>query len=279
MIKLRRVLIILRRIKKIKRLILFIVFAGAVILAALTGVSAEEIVMPDFEGIGEELLDLVEGLGSPETASDSVNILIFLTVIALAPSILVLMTGFTRILIVLSFVRNALGLQQTPPTQVLLGIALFLTVFLMAPIFSQMNEEALQPYVNEELSMEEAFDVAMGPVRGFMMRQLTSTAMGAQDLKTFLDLAGQEQPENWDEIGNVVLIPAFIMGEIRRAFMIGFMIYVPFLIIDLVVASTLMSLGMMMLPPAMVSMPFKLILFMLVDGWNLVVTTLMGTFH
>ena len=270
------------KIKKIKRFILFIVFAGAVGILALMSVSAgevEPVELPDFEGVANEILDLADGLGSPETASDSVNIIIFLTIIALAPSILVLMTGFTRILIVLSFIRNALGLQQTPPTQVLIGIALFLTIFLMAPVFSQMNEEALQPYVNEELSMEEAFDAAMAPLRGFMFRQLTSTPMGAQDLNTFLNLAGQTRPEALEDISSVVLIPAFIMGEIRRAFMIGFLIYVPFLIIDLVVASTLMSLGMMMLPPAMVSMPFKLILFMLVDGWNLIVTNLMATFH
>jgi len=255
---------------------------GAVGTLALMSVSAGEIdpvELPDFEGVAEEILNLVDGLGSPETASDSVNILLFLTIIALAPSILVLMTGFTRILIVLSFVRNALGLQQTPPTQVLIGIALFLTIFLMAPIFSEMNDEALQPYINEEISMDEAFDAAMQPMRGFMFRQLTGTAMGARDLNTFLDIAGQPMPESLDDIGNEILIPAFIMGEIRRAFMIGFLIYVPFLIIDLVVASTLMSLGMMMLPPAMVSMPFKLILFMLVDGWNLITVNLMATFH
>ncbi|MCL2099416.1 MAG: flagellar type III secretion system pore protein FliP, partial [Oscillospiraceae bacterium] len=174
---------------------------------------------------------------------------------------------------------NAMSLQQTPPTQVLVGIALFLTVFLMAPVFGQMNEEALQPYVEGELTMDEAFSAAMGPMRGFMINQVSSTAMGGQDLNTFLDLARQPRPESIEEIGNAVLIPAFIMGEIRRAFMIGFFIYVPFLVIDLVVASTLMSLGMMMLPPAMVSMPFKLMLFILVDGWNLIITGLMGSFH
>jgi len=269
--------------RKIKRFILFIIFTGAVGISALTGVSAVEVAdtleIPDFGGIVGEILDLADELGSPERASDSVNIMIFLTIIALAPSILVLMTGFTRILIVLSFVRNALGLQQTPPTQVLLGIALFLTIFLMAPVFSQMNEEALQPYINEELSIDEAFAAAMQPMRDFMFRQLSATAMGAQDLNTFLSLANEPTPEVIDDIGNEVLIPAFIMGEIRRAFMIGFLIYVPFLIIDLVVASTLMSLGMMMLPPAMVSMPFKLILFMLVDGWNLITVNLMATFY
>ena len=274
---------VLVRTRKIKNVILFIVFVGAVGISALMGVSGAEIIDPvdegiDFEGVAEEILALVDGLGEPDVASDAVNILIFLTIIALAPSILVLMTGFTRILIVLSFVRNALGLQQTPPNQVLIGIALFLTIFLMAPIFSQMNEEALQPYINEEINLEEAFDAAMVPLREFMFAQLFSTRMGANDLNMFLDIAGQPMPEELGEIGNEVLIPAFIMGEIRRAFMIGFLIYVPFLIIDLVTASTLMSLGMMMLPPAMVSMPFKLILFMLVDGWALITSNLMLTF-
>ena len=275
---------VLVRTRKIKNVILFIVFVGAVGMSALMGVSGAEIIDPadggmDFEGVAEEILALVDGLGDPDVASDAVNILIFLTIIALAPSILVLMTGFTRILIVLSFVRNALGLQQTPPNQVLIGIALFLTIFLMAPVFSQMNEEALQPYINEEINLEEAFDAAMAPLREFMFAQLFSTRMGANDLNMFLDIAGQPMPEELGEIGNEVLIPAFIMGEIRRAFMIGFLIYVPFLIIDLVTASTLMSLGMMMLPPAMVSMPFKLILFMLVDGWSLITNNLMLTFR
>jgi flagellar biosynthetic protein FliP len=279
--KLRQVLIILIRIKRIRKFILFIGFISALGIFALTSVSASEL-----EGLEEYYEEIasnsprvsleLENFTSPEGASDSVNIIIFLTIIALAPSILVLMTGFTRILIVLSFVRNALGLQQTPPNQVLIGISLFLTIFLMGPVLTDINENALQPYINEELTMDEAFAAAMEPVRGFMFYQLSSP--NSNELNTFLDIAGQERPEELEDIGNDVLIPAFIMNEIKLAFIMGFFIYVPFLIIDLVVASTLMSLGMMMLPPAMVSMPFKLILFMLVDGWAMITTTLMGSF-
>ena len=269
---LRQVLIILIKTRKI-RILLFIFFLGAMTIFASTGVSAAEIT-------GEDLIDILldlEEMGDPENVSAAVNIILFLTVITLAPSILILMTGFTRILIVLSFVRNALGLQQTPPTQVLIGIALFLTLFLMAPVLSQMNEEALQPYINEEITMDEAFDAAMRPMREFMFTQLDSER-GRRDLRTFMDIAGLPVMEELDEIGNEVLIPAFIMGELRRAFIIGFLIYLPFLIIDLVVASTLMSLGMMMLPPAMVSMPFKMLIFLLVDGWTLITTTIMISF-
>jgi flagellar biosynthetic protein FliP len=214
-------------------------------------------------------------LDTPDGMADSVNILIFLTVIALAPSILVLVTGFTRILIVLSFTRNAMGLQQTPPNQVLIGLALFLTVFLMSPIFEQMNSEALQPFIEEEITMDEALDRAMVPLRDFMIAQ-----MSPQDINTFLAIANHPPPvEDYSEIPTTVLIPAFVLNEIKRAFIIGFFIYIPFLIIDLVVASTLMSLGMMMLPPAMVSMPFKLLIFMVVDGWGMILSTLMISFN
>lgn len=271
--KLRQVLIILIRTKKIKKFILFIIILSASCILALTSVSAAEITNADVDAV-TEIIDGLGDLGSPENAADSVNIIILLTIIALAPSILVLMTGFTRMLIVLSFVRNAMGLQQTPPTQVLTGIALFLTIFLMWPTFTQINDEALQPYINEEISMDEAFEAGMRPAREFMMSQVSR-----EDINTFLDIADRPVPEEYDDIATEVLIPAFIMGEIKRAFIMGFFIYIPFLIIDLVVASTLMSLGMMMLPPAMVSMPFKLILFLLVDGWGLVVTTLIGSFY
>ena len=292
--KLRQVLIILIETKKIKRktatsgtfgkvilFIIFIVFFSAMNFFAPMGVSAGEII-PDeelIEGLIEGAGQITIDFGSPAAVSDAVNIILFLTVIAIAPSILVLMTGFTRILIVLSFVRNALGLQQTPPTQVLIGIALFLTIFLMAPVFTQINEEALQPYLEEELTLREAIDAAMVPVRNFMFAQIDNET-GRRDLRNFLNIAGYtELPESLDDIGNSVLIPAFVLNEIKNAFWMGFVIYVPFLIIDLVVASTLMSLGMMMLPPAMVSMPFKLIIFILVGGWNLITDMLMASFR
>jgi len=258
--------------KNKKKIVLFILFLISISVFTMTSISADEVAT---NSIVDDFVDSIDGLGSPESAASTVQILMILTVIALAPSILVLMTGFTRILIVFSFVRNALGLQQTPPNQVLIGLALFLTFFLMAPLFSQMNEEALQPYINEEITQEEAIENAVEPLRNFMLNQMTDRS----DLKTFLELSGQPLPETYDEIPTTTVIPAFIIGELKRAFIMGFFIYVPFLIIDLVVASTLMSLGMMMLPPAMVAMPFKLILFLIVDGWGLVVKTLMMGFH
>lgn len=251
--------------KNKKKIIIFILFLISMSAFTLIGVSADN-----------GLTFSVEGLGEPESAASTVQILLILTVIALAPSILIMMTGFTRILIVLSFVRNALGLQQTPPNQVIIGLALFLTFFLMAPLFSQMNEEALQPFINSEINQDEAIERAIVPMRNFMLDQMKNDK---SDLKTFLDITGAPMPETYDEIEIWVIIPAFIIGELKRAFIIGFFIYVPFLIIDLVVASTLMSLGMMMLPPAMIGMPFKLILFLIVDGWSLIVKTLMVSFH
>ena len=251
-------------IKNKKKIILFILFLILLSAFMLTSISAAEFSVS------------IDGLGEPEGAASTVQILLLLTVIALAPSILVMMTGFTRILIVLSFVRNAMGLQQTPPNQVLIGLALFLTFFLMLPIFAQINDEALQPYINNEITQDEAIERAVNPLRNFMLEQL-DTDDGRTDLRTFLDMS-REVPETYEDIPTSTLIPAFIIGELRRAFIIGFFIYVPFLIIDLVVASTLMSLGMMMLPPAMVAMPFKLILFLIVDGWSLIVRVLFITF-
>ena len=244
-----------------KKALIFLIFALVLSAFTLTGVSAS---------VTFDLGDAV----SSDGMADSVNILLFLTVIALAPSILVLMTGFTRILIVLSFVRNALGLQQTPPNQVLIGLALFLTVFLMSPVFVRMNDAALKPFIAGEITQEEALTAAMDPVRDFMMAQ-----MKPEDMNLFLDITNEPAPEELSDIKTEVLIPAFVVNEIKKAFIIGFFIYVPFLIIDLVVASTLMSLGMMMLPPAMVSMPFKLILFMIVDGWGMIISTIMMSFN
>lgn len=245
-----------------KKLILFIIFTVTMVLFTLLNVSAAEVSF----NLG--------GLGESEGIADTVKIIIFLTVIALAPSILVLMTGFTRIIIVLSFVRNALGLQQTPPNQVVIGLALFLTFFLMSPIFYRMNDNALIPFMNEEITQEQAIDEAVKPLREFMLKQTRP-----EDLKTFMSIAGQDMPETYEDIKLEVIIPSFIISELKRAFIIGFFIYIPFLVIDLVVASTLMSLGMMMLPPAMVAMPFKLILFLVVDGWGLVIKTLMASFN
>ncbi|NLW40877.1 MAG: flagellar type III secretion system pore protein FliP [Tissierellia bacterium] len=204
----------------------------------------------------------------------SLQILFLLTVLTLAPSILIMMTSFTRLIIVLSFIRNALGLQQTPPNQVIIGLALFLTFFIMAPIGSQINQEALQPYLREEIDQEVALQRALEPIREFMFRQTRD-----KDLALFLNIKNLDTVNNLEEVPNHVLIPAFIISELKTAFQIGFVIYVPFLVIDMVVASTLMSMGMMMLPPVIISLPFKILLFVLVDGWNLIVKSLVLGFR
>ena len=210
--------------------------------------------------------------------SSTLQMLLLLTVISLAPSILILVTCFTRIIVVLHFVRSALSTQTTPPNQVLIGLALFLTFFIMSPVFSRINTEAIQPMQSGEITTEEAFEKGLGPLREFMFKETRT-----KDLSLFADIAGintEDNPiESTDDIPTSVLIPAFIISELRTAFIIGFIIYLPFIIIDMVVSSTLMSMGMMMLPPTVISMPFKILLFVLADGWNLIVGNLVKTFY
>ncbi len=182
------------------------------------------------------------------------------------------MTSFTRIVIVMSILRQAMGLQQTPSNQVIVGIALFLTFFIMSPVLSQINERAIQPYINEKISAKVAFDAAQQPLKAFMLKQTR-----VKDLETFVHMSGSDA-QNPEDVSMAVLIPAFITSELKTAFQIGFMLFLPFLIIDLVVASVLMAMGMMMLSPMIVSLPFKLMLFVLVDGWNLILSTLAGSF-
>jgi flagellar biosynthetic protein FliP len=196
-----------------------------------------------------------------------------LTVLSIAPSILILMTSFTRIIIVLSFVRTSLATQQMPPTQVLISLALFLTFFIMAPTFSEINEQAVGPFLDGEISEQEAYDRATLPLKEFMSEHTRQ-----KDLALFLGYAGMERPESIEEIPMTALVPAFAISELKTAFQIGFMIFVPFLVIDMVVASVLMSMGMMMLPPVMISLPFKILLFVLVDGWYLIVKSLLLSF-
>ncbi len=207
--------------------------------------------------------------------SSTLQIIIILTVISLAPSILILVTSFTRILIVLHFVRAALGMQTTPPNQVLIGLSLFLTFFIMAPVFSKVNTEAITPLSNNEITTEEAMERGMEPIREFMFEQIRDES----DLTLFCDIAGIEEVSGLEEIPTYVLIPAFILSELRIAFYIGFVIYIPFIVIDMVVSSTLMSMGMMMLPPTVISTPFKILLFIVVDGWSLVIGQLVQTFY
>ena len=204
------------------------------------------------------------------TVSASVKLLLLLTVLSLAPSILILMTCFTRIVIVLGFVRTALSTQQMPPTQVLIGLSLFITFFVMAPVFSEVNEEALQPLFKDEIKLEEAYSLAAEPMKEFMAKHTRQA-----DLQLFLDYTKAAVPASVEEIPLTTLVPAFAISELKTAFQIGFMIFIPFLVIDMIVASVLMSMGMMMLPPTMISLPFKILLFVMVDGWHLVVKSLL----
>ena len=207
-------------------------------------------------------------------AAVSLQIIFLLTVLSLAPSILIMMTSFTRIVVVLSFLRTAIGTQQMPPNQLIVGMSLFLSFFVMAPVWQQVNDEALQPLIAEEITYREAMDRGMEPIRGFMLRQTRQ-----KDMALFVSMARMRQPHNRSEIPNSVLIPSFIISELRTAFQIGFILFIPFLVIDLVVASVLLSMGMMMLPPIVVSLPLKILLFVLVDGWNLVVQSLIKSFR
>ena len=222
--------------------------------------------VPDVPDVGISINS--EGAGLSQT----VSIILLLTVGSVAPSILLMATSFTRFVIVLALTRNALGTQQVPPTQVLTGLALFLTFFVMAPVLTQVNDEAVQPLLNGEINQTEAFEAGFAPLRTFMVAQT-----GDDDLRLFLDLRDEPGPTTVEEVGPSVLVPAFVLSELRTAFTIGFVIFVPFLVIDLVVASVLMSMGMVMLPPVFISLPLKLLLFVLVDGWALVVHSLVSS--
>ncbi|MDP4083048.1 MAG: flagellar type III secretion system pore protein FliP [Bacillota bacterium] len=210
---------------------------------------------------------------SPENVSTSVKLLLLLTVLSIAPSILILMTCFTRIVIVLSFVRTALATQQMPPNQVIVGLSLFLTFFIMAPTFQQVNNTALTPLFNNKITLEQAYERAADPFKDFM-----SAHTRQKDLALFLEYSKAKTPKSIKDIPLTALVPAFAISEMKTAFQIGFMIFIPFLVIDMVVASVLMSMGMMMLPPVMISLPFKILLFVMVDGWYLVVKSLLESF-
>lgn len=212
-------------------------------------------------------------LDNPQVVSGGLQIMLLLTVLSLAPALLVMITGFTRIVIVLSFVRNAIAVPQLPPNQVVVGLAIFLTFFVMAPTWNQVNEQALQPYLKGEIDQQTAVVQAEIPIREFLFRQTRE-----RDLALFVDLANLTRPKVQDDVPIYVLIPAFIISELKTAFQMGILIFIPFLIIDMVVASALMSMGMMMLPPSVISLPFKLLLFVMVDGWHLIVRSLVMSF-
>ncbi|MGE5576271.1 MAG: flagellar type III secretion system pore protein FliP [Syntrophothermus sp.] len=243
-----------------------VLVAGLIVVMSL-GAEAAPVTLPRIN-LG------VDASGRPQDVAISLQVLFLLTILSLAPSILIMTTSFTRIIVVLGFVRNALATQQLPPNQVLVGLALFLTFFVMAPTWQEVNDQALQPYLAGKIDQTQAFQRAIKPVRSFMLKQTRE-----KDLELFVQMARLPRPHNADEVPIHVVIPAFIISELKTAFQIGFMIFIPFIVIDMIVASTLMSMGMLMLPPVMISLPFKILLFVMVDGWYLVVRSLMLSFH
>jgi len=210
---------------------------------------------------------------SPEDAAVTLEIIFLLTVLTLAPAILIMLTSFTRIVVVLSFLRMAIGTQQIPPTQLIVGLSLFLTLFVMGPTWDRVYDDAVVPYLEEQIDHEAALDLAMKPVREFMLKNTRE-----KDLGLFIKLSRQPRPRNSDELSSRVLIPSFVISELKTAFQIAFVLFIPFIIIDMVVSSTLLSMGMMMLPPVTVSLPFKILLFVLVDGWHLIVQSVVTSF-
>lgn len=255
--------------KETVKIILFLLlFIVAAMITSTSVHAASPLSLPNIN------FSMSGGTTEPEKVSSLIQIVILLTILSLAPAILLMATSFTRIIIVLSLLRHALGTQTMPPNQVIVGLSLFLTFFIMAPVFNRINDEALKPYYEEQISGEQAFEKGTAPVKAFMLKQVRE-----KDLALFVKIAGEKRPAKPEDISLSTLIPAFAISELKTAFQIGFMIYLPFLVLDMVVASVLLSMGMMMLPPIMVSLPFKLLLFVLVDGWYLIVGSLVQSFH
>ncbi len=250
-----------------RRGVLLAVIVGATVcMSGLPEAGAAPLPIPTFQiGVGQS-----EG---PEDVAVVLQVIALLTILSLAPAILILMTSFTRIVIVFYFLRQALGTAQSPPNQVIIGLALFMTFFIMTPVWQQVYQKALTPYLDEEITITEALEKAQVPVKKFMM-----TNTREKDLGLFVKAAGQQRPQSREEVALLTLIPAFVISELKTAFIIGFVLYVPFLVIDMVVASVLLAMGMMMLPPVMISLPFKLMLFVLVDGWHLVTGSMIKSF-
>lgn len=211
---------------------------------------------------------------TPQDVASSLQVMAVLTIVSLAPAILIMTTSFVRIVVVIGFLRNALSTQNVPPNQVVVALSLFLTFYIMSPYWSQANEQGIQPYLNGQITQEEALENTVAPVREFMFRQTRES-----DLALFVNLSDAERPETQEDVSTFALIPAFVISELKTAFQLGFMIYIPFIVIDMIVASTLMSMGMMMLPPVMISLPFKILLFVMVDGWHLLIRSLIVSFR
>lgn len=251
---------------RIKTIFCILVVSG-IVLAAAGPLLAEPFSIPTVN------LNISNAGKQSDQGSTLLQILLILTVLSLAPAILVMLTSFTRIVVVFSLLRQALGTQNLPPNQIVVGLALFLTFFIMAPVFEKVNTQALQPYLSKQISAEKAFELATPPLKSFMLKQTKD-----KDLALFINIAKQKRPATQVDVTMTTLIPAFVISELRTAFQIGFLIYMPFLVLDMVVASVLLSMGMMMLPPVMISLPFKLLLFVLVDGWYLLVGSLVQSF-
>ena len=245
------------------------IIVGVLILTVLLGFSADA----GAQGLPRVSFEVGES-SSPEDVSVTLEIIFLLTILTLAPAILIMLTSFTRIVVVLSFLRMAIGTQQIPPTQLIVGLSLFLTMFVMGPTWDRVYNDAIVPYLDEEVDHKQALDRAMKPVRTFMLKNTRG-----KDLALFTRLSRSPRPANADELTNKVLIPSFIISELKTAFQISFILFIPFIIIDMVVSSTLLSMGMMMLPPVTVSLPFKILLFVLVDGWHLIVESIVTSFR
>jgi flagellar biosynthesis protein FliP len=260
-----------------RRIICLLIFVAPLLLCATSALAQTPTTSPTAPAPAQLLPTQLPDLTNRENFSSTLQLIALLTVLSLAPAILLMMTSFTRIIIVLSLLRQALGTQQLPPNQVLMGLSMFMTFLIMAPTWNRVNNEALQPYLNNQIDQKAAFEKAQVPVRQFMIRQIQS-AGNDEDIFVFTDAAKQPRPQTWDQVGMTSLIPAFILSELKVAFIMGFKIYLPFLIIDLVVSTVLISMGMMMLPPILISLPFKLAMFVLVDGWRLITGNLIGSF-
>ncbi|KAB0667194.1 flagellar type III secretion system pore protein FliP [Oryzomonas japonica] len=246
--------------------ICFLAVPALVVLLSATVLAAEPLPFPSLNiGVGTA--------SKPGDVAMTIQIFLLLTVLSLAPGLLIMTTSFTRISVVLSFVRTAMGTQQAPSNQVILALSMFLTFFIMSPVWQQINKEAYQPWKAQQITQDQAMERAVKPVRKFMLSQVRE-----KDLALFVSLSKLPRPKNADDIPTLTIIPAFMISELRTAFQIGFLIYIPFIVVDMVVASVLMSMGMMMLPPVMISLPFKILLFVLVDGWGLVIGSLVKSF-
>jgi len=246
----------------------FALFMVVLVASSAWAASDSAISMPGID------IRLVGGHGEASQISAPLKILLGLTILSLAPAILISVTSFVRITVVLSMLRHAIGMQETPPNTVLISLSLFLTMFTMTPVVDQVNKQALQPFMADKLGAAEAFDAGLKPLRDFMVRQTRE-----QDLQLMVEVAHSAEPKTVDDISTVQLVPAFMLSELRTAFQIGFVVFLPFLLIDLIVSTILMSLGMMMVPPITISLPLKVLMFVLIDGWNLVIRALLGTFQ